>query len=164
VLFSLGIRHVGETVAKTLAARFENIDSLINASLQELTSVNEIGPKIGSSIITYFADKENMELISRLKDKGIRFSTDKTKVNTGNKLSGKVIVISGVFQKHSREEYKEIIEANSGKNSSSVSSSTTFILAGENMGQSKKDKAKELGIPILDEEEFLKIIDEEKSS
>ncbi|HBQ83398.1 MAG: DNA ligase (NAD(+)) LigA [Bacteroidetes bacterium GWA2_40_15] len=161
VLFALGIRHVGETVAKTLASRFDSIDSLINAGSDELTSVNEIGPKIATSIITYFADQENMELIRRLKAKGIRFTSEKTKGISGNKLEGMVIVISGIFQKHTREEYKEIIENNGGKNSTSVSSNTSFILAGENMGQSKKDKANELGIQILDEQEFLKIIDEE---
>ena len=152
---------MGETVAKTLASRFDSIDSLINAGSDELTSVNEIGPKIATSIITYFADQENMELIRRLKAKGIRFTSEKTKGISGNKLEGMVIVISGIFQKHTREEYKEIIENNGGKNSTSVSSNTSFILAGENMGQSKKDKANELGIQILDEQEFLKIIDEE---
>ena len=161
VLFALGIRHVGETVAKTLAARFDTIDNLINASSDELTSVNEIGPKIASSIITYFADKENMELIGRLKTSGIRFSSEKTNGKSGNKLEGKVIVITGIFKKYAREVFKEIIEKNGGKNSSSVSSNTSFILAGENMGQSKKDKANELGIPIIDEIEFLKIIGEE---
>ena len=132
-----------------------------NASSDELTSVNEIGPKIASSIITYFADKENMELIGRLKTSGIRFSSEKTNGKSGNKLEGKVIVITGIFKKYAREVFKEIIEKNGGKNSSSVSSNTSFILAGENMGQSKKDKANELGIPIIDEIEFLKIIGEE---
>jgi DNA ligase (NAD+) len=161
VLFALGIRHVGETVAKTLASRFDNIDMLINASSDELTCVNEIGPKIASSITAYFADKENMELIKRLRAVGIRFNIDKATGKSGNKLEGKVIVISGVFKRHTREEYKEIIENNNGKNSTSVSSNTSFILAGENMGQSKKDKAVELQIPILDEIEFLRIIGEE---
>jgi DNA ligase (NAD+) len=161
VLFALGIRHVGETVAKTLAARFDNIEALINASTEELTGVHEIGPKIASSIFSYFADRENMELIRRLKEAGIRFSSEKTTAPTTDKLEGKVIVISGVFHRHSREEYKQIIEDNGGKNSTSVSSKTSFILAGENMGQSKKDKASELGISILDEKEFLKIIGEE---
>lgn len=160
-LYALGIRHVGETVAKTLASRFDTIDALINASPDELTSVNEIGPKIASSIVSYFADKENMDLIRRLKTTGIRFSREKTSGKSGNRLEGKVIVISGVFQKHNREEYKEIIENNGGKNSTSVSSNTSFILAGENMGQSKKDKAIELEIQIIYEKEFLKIIGEE---
>ena len=161
VLFALGIRHVGETVAKTLASRFNSIDLLINASSDELTSVNEIGPKIASSIISYFSDRENMDLIRRLRDKGIRFASDKTTGKSGNVLEGKVIVISGVFQRHTREEYKEIIENNGGKNSTSVSSKTSFILAGENMGQSKKDKANQLGIPLMGENEFLRLISEE---
>lgn len=163
VLFALGIRHVGETVAKTLASRFDTIDKLINAGSEELTSVNEIGPKIASGIIAYFADNENMELIRRLKSMGIRFSSEKTTGKSGNKLEGKVIVISGVFYTHNREEYKEIIENCGGKISTSVSSNTSFILAGENMGQSKKNKANELEIAIIDEKEFLKIIDEECS-
>jgi DNA ligase (NAD+) len=109
VLYALGIRHVGETVAKTLAARFNSIDSLMSASYDDLTGINEIGPKIASSIISYFEDKENMEIIRRLKNAGIRFSSERPEVKIGNKLEGKVIVISGVFQKHSREEYKKII-------------------------------------------------------
>jgi DNA ligase (NAD+) len=135
VLFALGIRHVGETVAKTLAGRFSNIDSLISATAEELTGVNEIGPKIAASIIAYFSDPENLEIISRLKNRGIRFSDDRPKGKSSEILKGKTIVISGVFSKHSREEYKEMIEGNGGKNASSVSANTSFILAGENMGQ-----------------------------
>ncbi|MBK9391537.1 MAG: NAD-dependent DNA ligase LigA [Bacteroidetes bacterium] len=161
VLFALGIRHVGETVAKTLANRFSNIDSLIVATFEELTEVNEIGPKIASSIISYFSDPENLEIISRLRKSGIRFSAEHQQIKTGDILKGNIIVISGVFRKHSREEYKLIIENNGGKNASSVSGSTTFILAGENMGQSKMDKANQLGIPMLNEDEFLKKIGEE---
>ncbi len=161
VLFALGIRHVGETVAKTLAARFKNIDSLMNADEADLTAVNEIGPKIAASIVTYFADSENREIIAILKEKGIRFSEEIQEVKTSDKLEGKVIVISGVFIKHSRDEYKVIIEKNGGRNASSVSGNTAFILAGDNMGESKKDKAVQLGIPIIDENEFLKLIGEE---
>jgi DNA ligase (NAD+) len=161
VLFALGIRHVGETVAKTLASRFSNIDSLISATAEELTGVNEIGPKIAASIIAYFSDPENIEIISRLKKRGIRFSDDRPKGKSSEILKGKTIVISGVFGKHSREEYKEIIESNGGKNASSVSGNTSFILAGENMGQSKMEKANQLGIPMINETEFLKIIGEE---
>jgi DNA ligase (NAD+) len=161
VLFALGIRHVGETVAKTLANRFNDIDSLIGANFEELTEVNEIGPKIASSIISYFSDPENLEIISRLRKSGIRFSAERHQLRTGNILKGNIIVISGVFRKHSREEYKIIIENNGGKNASSVSGNTTFILAGENMGQSKMDKANQLGIPMLNEDEFLKKIGEE---
>lgn len=161
VLFALGIRHVGETVAKILSGRFLNIDELMNAGPDQLTSVNEIGPKIASSIIAYFNDAENMEIIKRLKDVGIRFSDERSEIRKSDILEGKTIVISGVFQMHSREEYKEIIEHNGGKNSTTVSGNTSFILAGENMGKSKKDKAKDLGIPLINEIDFLKIIDKE---
>jgi DNA ligase (NAD+) len=161
VLYALGIRHVGETVAKTLANRFKSIESLMNASSDDLTDVNEIGPKIASSIISYFTDTENLEIIRRLKLAGIRLSEEKTDVKTGIKLEGKVIVISGVFKKHSREEYKDIIENNGGRNASSVSGNTSFIIAGDNMGQSKMDKANQLGIRMINEDEFLKIIGEE---
>ena len=159
VLFALGIRHVGETVAKTIAWRFKTIDDLINAGIDQLTSVYEIGPKIASSIVSYFSDNDNLEMIKRLKSVGIRFSEMSEPTLTGNLLKGKIIVISGVFKEHSREEYKELIEKNGGKNSTSVSGNTSFILAGDDMGQSKKEKADELGIPMISESEFLKIID-----
>jgi DNA ligase (NAD+) len=161
VLFALGIRHVGETVAKTIANRFRTIDDLIKADPEQLTSVNEIGPKIAASIIAYFSDKENIEIINRLKLAGIKLYNDKTQIHSGNSLINKTIVISGVFLKHSREEYKDLIEKNGGKNSASVSGSTSFILAGENMGQSKKEKAESLGIPLKSEIDFLKEIGEE---
>lgn len=161
VLFALGIRHVGETVAKTIASKFSSIDELINADEDQITGIYEIGPKIASSITTYFADKENIEIIQRLKAKGLKFSREIEDSKTGNSLEGKTIVISGIFSRHSRDEYKDIIERNGGKNSSSVSGNTSFILAGENMGQSKKDKAKDLGIKLMTEEEFLRIIGEE---
>jgi DNA ligase (NAD+) len=161
VLFALGIRHVGETVAKTVSANFRTIDDLINATPEQLTGVHEIGPKIAASIISYFADEENIEIITRLKLKGLRFSQEEVIGKTGGLLAGKSIVISGVFTKHTREEYKEIIEKSGGKNSSSVTGNTSFILAGENMGQSKKEKAGDMGIPLVSEIEFLKIIGEE---
>jgi DNA ligase (NAD+) len=160
VLFALGIRHVGETVAKTLAKEFISIDELINADADKLKEVREIGPKIAGSIINYFEDEENREIIRRLKSYGLRFSeTPSVKATTG-KLEGKIIVISGTFALHSREEYKDLIEKNGGKNSSSISGTTSFVLAGENMGPAKKDKATELGIPLIDETEFLKMISE----
>ena len=161
VLFALGIRHVGETVAKTLAKEFRSVDELINADPERLTAVNEIGPKIAASIIAYFADTENKEIIRRLKSYGIRFSEERTETVVSGSLSGKTIVISGVFHKHSRDEYKEIIEKNGGRNSSSISASTSFILSGENMGPAKREKAIELGVQIISEEEFLKIIGKE---
>ena len=160
VLFALGIRHVGETVAKTISERFRTIDDLINADPDQLTNVREIGPKIASSIIAYFSDKENIGIINRLKSAGIKFSNDKESILTGIVLEGKTIVISGLFKQHTRDEYKEIIEKNGGKNSSAVSVNTSFILAGENMGQAKKEKANELKVPILSEVDFLKIIGE----
>ena len=161
VLFALGIRHVGETVAKTISGRFRSIDDLIKANPEQLTSVREIGPKIATSIIAYFSDNENLEIINRLRLVGIKFSDNKNPSLTSNTLESKTIVISGLFQKHSRDKYKELIEKNGGRNSMSVSGNTSFILAGENMGQSKKEKALELGVPLLSEIEFLKIIGEE---
>ena len=156
VLFALGIRHVGETVAKTIAGDSGTIDDLINADIDITDKCNEIGPKIAASIISYFSDLKILEMINRLKVSGIRFQRSDKDGTTGNALKGKTIVISGVFQKHTREEYKELIEKNGGKNSSSVSGNTSFILAGENMGQSKKEKAEELGVPLISEDEFLK--------
>ena len=161
VLFALGIRHVGETISKILSKKFKSIDELMSADLEQLTSVDEIGPKIASSIISYFADKENIEIINRLKSTGIRFKSGEKAEGSGKILEGKTIVISGVFHKHTREEYKEIIENNGGKNSASISGNTSFILAGENMGPSKNEKAQELGVTLLSEEEFLKIIGED---
>ena len=129
--------------------------------IEQLTSVREIGPRIASSIISFFSDDENLEIIRRLKHLGIRLSEEKTDYHSGTLLEGKTIVISGAFEKHSRDEYKELIEKNGGKHSSSLSGSTSFILSGENMGPSKKEKSKELGIPLISESEFLKIIGEE---
>ena len=161
VLFALGIRHVGETVAKTISEGFKTIDELINADYDKLTILREIGPKIAASIVGYFSDNENLEIINRLKLAGIRFSSDPEYNNKGNSLNGKTIVISGTFNQHSRDEYKKIIEMNGGKNSTSVSGNTSFILAGDNMGQSKKEKAAELSVPLMNESEFLKIIGED---
>lgn len=161
VLYALGIRHVGETVAKTLTKRFRDINDLMNATVSDITSVREIGPKIASSIAAYFADSENVSIIQRLKNAGVKLRDESPAVKTGNKLEGKTIVITGSFTQHSRDEYKEIIERNGGKNSGSVSANTSFILAGENIGPSKKEKASELNIPLIGEDEFLKIIKEE---
>jgi len=160
VLYAIGIRHVGETVAKTIANEFTSIDELINADIERLTSTNEIGPKIASSIISFFRDEDNLTIIERLRSYGISLSGESRSLPASEKLKGKTILISGVFQNHSRDEYKDIIEKNGGKNTSSLSSNTSFILAGENMGPSKKEKAEELGIPMIDENEFLKIINE----
>jgi len=161
VLFALGIRHVGETVAKIISERFRTIDELILADPEQLMDVPEIGPKIASSIIAYFSDKENLEIINRLRSTGIKLSGEKETRQNGTILSGKTIVISGTFQRHSRNEYKEMIERNGGKTSMTVSGNTSFILAGEKMGLSKKKKANDLGISLLNEIEFLKFIGED---
>ncbi len=161
VLFALGIRHVGETVAKTIAARFRSIDELMNSASETLTGVREIGPKIAASIVSYFSDEENIEIIKRLREAGLQFSLEGEAVPEGSVLEGKTIVISGVFTKHSREEYAGLIEKNGGKNASSISKNTSFILAGGNMGPSKREKAEELGIKLMPEEEFLGMIGEE---
>ena len=162
VLYALGIRHVGETVAKTIAESYRSIDELMKATDDELTSIPEIGPKISSSIISFFADKDNILIINRLRSYGLKLSDEDKKISISDRLKGKSIVISGVFKEHSREEYKKIIEKNGGKNSTSLSGNTSFILAGEEMGPSKKEKASELGIPLLSESEFLKLIGEDK--
>ena len=154
-IYALGIRHVGETVAKTLASEFPSIEQLMSADLETLTAVNEIGPRIASSIIAWFADPENIEIINRLRAAGIKMTGEAKREGTGDVLKGKTVVISGVFTKHTRDEYKDLIERNGGKNSSSISGSTSFILAGENMGPSKREKAGELGIKIISEDEFL---------
>lgn len=156
VLFALGIRFVGETAAKILAKEYHSIDELAKASVEDLTKINEIGIKIAQSIVMYFSNPSNLEIIQQLKEAGLQFSNEHIiqNQNLSNKLEGKNIVISGVFKLNSREEYKKIIEENGGKNSSSISTKTSFILAGENMGPSKLDKAIKLNIPILTEEEF----------
>jgi len=161
VLYALGIRHVGETVAKTIARNFRSLDDLMMADIDKLTAIHEIGPKIASSIISFFADEENISVINRLKDYGIQFKDEEEQILLSEALKGKSILISGIFQKHSREEYKELIERHGGKNVSSLSAVTTLILAGENMGPSKKVKAEEAGIPLINENDFLKLINEE---
>lgn len=159
VLFALGIRYVGETVAKKLAYSLHNIEALENASFEELKNIDEIGEKIAESIVNFFKEEKNKQLVNDLKQAGLKFAIDeKTLQNKTDKLNGKTIVISGTFSLHSREEYKEIIVNNGGKNTSSISSKTDFILAGENMGPSKLQKAQELSIKILSEEEFLSLL------
>ena len=160
VLFALGIRFVGETTAKTLAKAFRSIDKLASASLDDLMQVDEIGARIAESIIRYFADEKNREQIERLREAGIQLEMEELDLSEyTDKLAGKSIVISGVFTHHSRDEYKEIIEKNGGKNVGSISKKTSFILAGDNMGPAKLEKANKLGVPILDEEDFLKLIE-----
>ncbi|HCO68887.1 MAG TPA: DNA ligase (NAD(+)) LigA, partial [Dysgonomonas sp.] len=160
VLYALGIRYVGETVAKKVAAAFPDIELLMNASVEELTQVDEIGGRIAVSIVDYFNKDENREIINRLKEYGLQFaqSEEITSMKT-NKLEGAVIVISGTFEKHSRDEYKVLIETNGGKNSGSISSKTNYLLAGANMGPAKLEKAEKLKIPVINEEDFLKMIE-----
>ena len=161
VVFALGIRFVGETSAKLIARHFHDIDSLMNADLQELTDVEGVGEVIAQSVITYFHDPMNREIVERLRGYGLqmRLSEEHNIIQIGI-LSGKSIVISGVFQHHSRDEYKVMIEKNGGKNVGSISAKTSFILAGENMGPAKMQKAEKLKIDIIDEATFLKMVNE----
>lgn len=160
VLFALGIRYVGETVAKKLAAAFRSIDNLAAASPDELTAVPDIGESIAQSVLTYFAKPEHKQLVERLRTHGLQFETAESNTPVSDKLNGLSIVISGVFAHHSRDEYKAIIEQHGGKNAGSVSGATSFILAGENMGPAKLEKARKLGVKIVGEEEFLHLIGE----
>ena len=159
VLFALGIRFVGATVAKRLARAFGNIDALMSATLEQLTAVEEIGERIATSVIAYFANDAHRMLVARLKEAGVKFELgEETMQARTTILQGKSIVISGVFSRHSRDEYKEMVESNGGKNVGSVSKSTSFILAGENMGPSKLEKANKLGVRIVSEDEFLAML------
>ena len=159
VVFALSIPNVGETTAKILARASGSIDNLMAMKAEDLASINEVGPIIADSIIEYFADELNQEIIRRLKDAGVQFESKVSQSsNLSNKLDGKKIVISGVFAKHSRDEYKMLIEHNGGKNVGSISKNTDFVLAGENMGPAKLEKANALGIKIINEDEFLAMI------
>lgn len=159
VLFALGIRFVGETVAKKLVNSFVSIEALEAATLDDLVGVDEIGPRIAQSVRAYFENEQNRNLIKRLKEAGVqmRISEDRLSGFT-DKLDGATIVISGTFTHHSRDEYKQMIEQHGGKNTGSVSAKTTYLLAGENMGPAKLEKARKLGIKIISEEDFLQII------
>ena len=160
VLFALGIRFVGETVARILAHRLINIETIEKASLEELTAVDEIGGRIAESVQAYFSNPENIRLIERLKEKGLQMELDETSIaNRSEKLGGLSIIISGTFEKNSRDDLKKMIEQNGGKNVSSISGNTSYLLAGNNIGPSKLEKAKKLNIPIISEDDFLKMID-----
>ena len=160
VLFALGIRFVGETVAKKLARSTKNIDTLMSTTKEELMAIDEIGEKIAESIIHFFSSEKNRELVARLKAAGLKMEMEAEETAAvSNILEGQSIVISGVFAVHSRDEYKDIIEKHGGKNVGSISKKTSFILAGENMGPSKLEKAQKLGIKIMDEKEFLELIE-----
>ena len=160
VLFAIGIPDVGETTAKVLARNVHTIDRLMAMNAEELASIPEIGPKIAESIVGYFAAEGNREIIERLREAGVQLCLSEAELaNRTDKLAGKKIVISGVFAKHSREEYKAMIEQNGGKNVSSISSATSYVFAGENMGPAKLEKARKLGIPIIGEDEFLAMLE-----
>ena len=161
VLYALGIRYVGETVAKRLANSFHSIEALRAASFEQLIAVDEIGDRIANSVRRYFADERNCHLVERLQEVGLQMNISEVQLsNRSEKLKGKTIVISGTFLHHSRDEYKNLIEQHGGKNSGSVSGKTSFILAGDNMGPAKLEKAAKLGIQVMQEEEFLKLIGE----
>ena len=159
VLFALGIRYVGETVAKKLAKHYKTIDALINASEEELVTVDEIGERIAQSVVSFFASEENMATIERLKSYGVQLEISPEKLaNQTDTLNGNTFVVSGVFTKVSRDELKKLIEDNGGKVSSSISSKTNYVVAGDNMGPSKKTKAESLGVAIISEDDFLQMI------
>lgn len=160
VVFALGIRFVGETSAKLLARHFKDVDSLMGAKLGDLTEIDGIGEVMAKSIMTYFANPQNRDIVERLRGYGLQMALGKDQTAVASdKLAGKSIVISGVFQHHSRDEYKQLIEQHGGKNVGSISGKTSFILAGDNMGPSKLQKAEKLGIPLVSEDDFLKIIE-----
>ncbi|MDY3068548.1 MAG: NAD-dependent DNA ligase LigA [Parabacteroides sp.] len=160
VLFALGIRYVGETVAKRLALVFHSMDRIRNASFEELVSTNEIGERIAQSVVDYFADENNMAILARLENAGLQMKvSEESLASRSDKLQGMTIVISGTFSSFSRDEYKNMIEQNGGKNVGSVSKKTSFILAGENVGPSKLEKASKWGVRIVSEEEFLKMLE-----
>lgn len=160
VLFALGIRYVGETVAKKLALAFPDIDLLQAATIEDLTQVDEIGDRIAQSIVKYFSNPNNLEVINKLRTFGLQFELSESIIaQRTEKLKDLSIVISGTFEKYSRDEYKSMIEQNGGKNSGSISSKTNYVLAGDNMGPAKLEKAKSLGIPIINEDDFLKMLE-----
>lgn len=161
VLFALGIRHIGETTAKKLAYYFKNSDSLKNATLDQLLEVGDIGERTAQTIIDYFADRRSAEIISKLKHAGLQFELSEEQLTTTTeKLKDLTFVVSGVFNKFSRDEIKKTIEQNGGKNTGSISGKTSFVLAGENMGPEKLKKAEKLCVPVISEEDFIKMIAE----
>jgi DNA ligase (NAD+) len=158
VLYALGIRFVGETVAKKLAVAFPSIDKLAKASKEELTAVDEIGEKIAQSIIAFFKSEANRKMIEELKQFGLKLEGKEENNLESRRLEGKSIVISGTFTKFSRDELKQIIENHGGKNTGSVTGKTDYLVAGENMGPAKLEKAKKQGVTILSEDQFLSLI------
>lgn len=163
VVFAIGIRFVGETTAKLIARKFKNMDALQHATIEQLLEVDGVGEVIARSVVDFFSNERNVSIIDRLRTAGVtmELSAEQLEGQT-DKLTGKSIVISGVFTQHSRDEYKALIEKHGGKNVASISSKTTFVLAGENMGPAKLEKANKLGIEIINEEQFLEIINNEE--
>ena len=162
VVFALGIRFVGETSARLLARHFKTMDSLASADIAQLTEVEGIVDVIARSVMTYFRNQSNIDIINRLKAHGVQMALSEEQMHkTSDILSGKTIVISGVFTHHSRDEYKLMIESHGGRNASSISGKTSFVLAGDNMGPSKLQKAEKLGVPVINEDDFLKMINED---
>ena len=160
VIFALSISYVGETTAKVLARNVHSIDRLMTMPAQKLAAIPEIGPKIAESIVEFFSVESNREIVERLRKAGLQMAVAEEELaGRTNKLEGKKIVISGVFSRHSRDEYKAMIEQNGGKNVGSISGATSFVFAGENMGPAKLEKARKLGIPIISEDDFLKMIE-----
>jgi DNA ligase (NAD+) len=160
VLFGLGIRYVGETVAKKLARHFETLEKLQAAHLEDLLNVNEIGERIAQSLLSYFSDERHLEMLQRLQAVPLQFIIEKQE-GASKKLAGKTIVISGSFERFSRNEIKALIELHGGKNTGSVSAKTSLIIAGEGMGPSKRKKAEDLGITIIDENEWDRLINDQ---
>ena len=159
VLFALGIRFVGETVARKLAHAFTTIDQLAQATQEQLMEVEEIGERIAGSVVDFFTREESVDFVNRLRDHGLQFSLSEELLSSRtNKLEGLTIVISGTFKLHSRDEYKAMIVQNGGKNSGSVSRKTDYILAGDNMGPAKLEQARQLGVKIIDEKAFLELL------
>ena len=160
VLYALSIPQVGETTAKTIARHVKDLDTLMTMSVEELSTLPDVGEKTAACIVDYFADTENRQMVERLRAAGLQFSLSEQQLSgMSDKLAGKKVVISGVFAKHTRDEYKALIEQHGGKNVSSISKATSFILAGENMGPSKLEKAQKLGVAILNEDDFLAMIE-----
>ncbi|HRZ32767.1 MAG TPA: helix-hairpin-helix domain-containing protein, partial [Flavobacterium sp.] len=158
VLYALGIRYVGETVAKKLAKHYKSIDSIANASLMDLILVDEIGEKIAQSVIEFFENPENRIAVERLKNDGIQFELKESNSQVSNKFEGKTFVVSGVFEKFSRDDLKKAIEDNGGKVGSSISAKTNYVIAGENMGPAKLEKANQLGIKLISENDFILLL------
>ena len=159
VLYGIGIRHVGETTAKKIARKVKNMNALMYSTEEELLQIDEVGDVIAKSIAAYFANSENKQIVERLKKFGLQFELSEEQLqSTTDKLGGKTFVISGVFQKHSRDELKDLIEKNGGKNTGSISGKTNYLLAGDNMGPEKLKKAEKLGGLIISEADLLNLI------